>query len=357
MTPSTASTDTGGPVRKPSIRLVEYVVTMERVSLSNAAFEGDNNVFVFDDGPETVLIDTGDGTETTRRQLAAALADLGVAFADVDRIFLTHWHGDHSGLAGQIQAESGADVYVHSADAPLVEGDADAWEALRSLRESYFVDWGMPAEKRRVLREWLDEHVTESDAPHVRTFEDGEVLSFNEHELTVAHRPGHAAGLCVFECRLDGRRDVFCGDAVLPVYTPNIGGADVRVDRPLVKYLRSLQQIVDADYDRAWPGHRSPIDAPAERATEIIHHHEERAWRVLDTLDRHGPADAWTVSDELFGDLEGIHILHGPGEAYAHLEHLERAGALVCEDGTYRSTDETAAALAETDDERWPIEY
>ena len=330
---------------------------MERISLSNAAFEGNNNVFVFDDGPETVLVDTGDGTEATRRQLGAALGDLGIAFADVDRIFLTHGHGDHAGLAGQIQAASGAEVYVHPADAPLVEGRAEAWDDLRALREAAFDDWGMPVEKRQALRAWLDAHAIESDAPEVETFEDGETFAFNGHELTVAHRPGHAAGLCVFECRLDGRRDVFCGDAILPVYTPNVGGADVRVERPLATYLRSLRRIIEADYDRAWPGHRSPIDEPAARAAEIVAHHEERARRVLEAVAKRGPADAWTVSDELFGDLEGIHILHGPGEADAHLDHLARAGELTRTAGRYRLTDETAARLSETDGTRWPIEY
>ncbi|MFA9517903.1 MBL fold metallo-hydrolase [Halopenitus sp. H-Gu1] len=330
---------------------------MERISLSNAAFEGNNNVFVFDDGPETVLIDTGDSTPTTKQQLEAGLEERDIEFADVDVIFLTHWHGDHSGLAGEIQAQSGAKVYAHSADAPLIRGDSDAWSSLRSLQESRFEEWGMPPEKQESLREWLHEHENERESPHVRTFEDGETFSFNGRELTVAHRPGHAAGLCVFEREVAGRNDVFCGDAMLPVYTPNVGGADVRVSQPLIKYLRSLQRMIDADYDRAWPGHRSVIERPAQRATEIITHHEERAWRVLNALSKRGPSDAWTVSDELFGDLDGIHILHGPGEASAHLEQLHDSGEVIATDGTYRLTAETETALRERDDDRWPIQY
>jgi hypothetical protein len=34
------------------------------------------------------------------------------------------------------------------------------------------------------------------------------------------------------------------------------------------------------------------------------------------------------VSAALFGDLDEIHILHGPGEAYAHLAHLAAAGVV-----------------------------
>ncbi|WP_339102249.1 MBL fold metallo-hydrolase [Haloterrigena salinisoli] len=330
---------------------------MDRISLSNSAFEGDNNAYLFADGTETVLIDTGDGTATTREQLEDALAERGLAFADVDRIFLTHWHGDHTGLAGAIQAESGAEVYVHEADAPLVEGDEDAWAAMYDRQEEYFERWGMPEEKRAVLRERMADAETGAASPTVETFAGGETFPVPGGELEVVHASGHAAGLCMFETTLEGRREVVSGDALLPVYTPNVGGADVRVDRPLERYLRALQGIVDADYDRAWPGHRDPIDDPAGRAQYIIDHHAERAWRVLDALDRKGPCDTWTVSADLFGDLEGIHVLHGPGESYAHLEHLERAGTVVREDAEYRLADGVAEVLAAKDEQRWHLEY
>ncbi|MXV61371.1 MBL fold metallo-hydrolase [Natronorubrum sp. JWXQ-INN-674] len=330
---------------------------MERLSLSNSAFEGDNNAYLFADGSETVLIDTGDWLDTTREQLEAAFAERDLSLADVDRIFLTHWHGDHVGLADAIQAESGAEVYAHSADAPLVEGDEDAWEAMYDRQQQYFEQWGMPEAKRDVLVERMAGEVTSSESPTVTPFEDGDRFSFNGHELEVVHTSGHAAGLSMFETTLDGQREVFSGDVLLPVYTPNVGGADVRVDHPLEKYLRALQGIVDADYDRAWPGHRDPIDDPAGRAQYIIDHHEERSWRVLDALDRKGPCDTWTVSDDLFGELEDIHILHGPGESYAHLEHLERAGTVVREGSDYRLAEGVSDELEARDEQRWALEY
>lgn len=332
---------------------------MDRISLSNSAFEGDNNAYLFADGRETVLIDTGDWMETTREQLEAAFAERDLAFADVDRIFLTHWHGDHTGLAGDIQAESGAEVYAHEADAPLIEGDEDAWEAMHDLQKRYFDEWGMPEEKQEVLLERMASAGGTNASPTVTAFEDGDRFSLEgyDHDLEVVHTSGHAAGLSMFETTFDGRREVVSGDALLPVYTPNVGGADVRVDRPLEKYLRALQGIVDADYARAWPGHRDPIDDPAGRAQYIIDHHEERSFRVLDALDRKGPCDAWTVSADLFGELESIHILHGPGESYAHLEHLERAGTVVREEDEYRLADGVAEVLAAKEEERWELEY
>lgn len=328
---------------------------MHQISLSNSAFEGDNNAYVFADGPETVLVDTGDQMTSTREQLEAELAELGVELSDVDRILLTHWHGDHTGLAGEIQAESGASVHVHAADAPLVSGDEDAWEAMWQTQRELFASWGMPEAKQEALFDRMSYSDLSGTDPDVTPFEDGERFFVNGQELRVVHASGHAAGLCLFEFDQADRTEVFSGDALLPKYTPNVGGADVRVDRPLEKYIRALQAIAAADYDRAWPGHRDPIDDPTARAEEIIHHHEERAWRVLDVLRQQGPCDPWTVSAALFGELHDIHVLHGPGEAYAHLEHLEHAGVVERVGTEYRVRDATRDELDALDEQRWDL--
>lgn len=336
---------------------------MERLSLSTVEFEGDNNAYLFDDGPETVLVDTGYGSEETHSQLARKLGTHGVACADIDRVFLTHWHADHAGLAGEIQRASGAEVFVHSRDAPLVADSDRAWADLRELQTASFRKWGIPKPKQRELSDHMSGGRTDTESPTVTEFEDEEEFRVNGQTLRVKHAPGHAAGLCLFERERDGLRDVLSGDALLPVYTPNVGGADLRVDHPLSNYLRTLQDVVEASYDRAWPGHRAPISDPAERAREIIEHHEKRAWRVLDALRRRGPCDVWTVSDDLFGELTGIHIVHGPGEAYAHLEHLERHGAVTRTEGMYdivadvENAIDVADSMDRTPEKRWSLEF
>ena len=337
-----------------SNRRLGYPSGMERIALSNTAFEGDNNAYLFD-GPKTVLVDTGDWMDTTREQLRDALAPRDLSFADIDRVLLTHWHHDHTGLAGEIQAGGGATVYVHEADAPLVAGDDDVWRAFRERQDRYFDAWAIPEERQAVLRDIFDSLADAEPRPTVTTFTDGATFAAGDGEMRAVHTSGHADGLCLFEIR--NGSEVLSGDALLPVYTPNVGGADVRVDRPLEKYLRALATIVEAGYEKAWPGHRDPIDNPAGRAKTIIHHHERRAWRVLDALRRLGPTDVWTVSGGLFGDLDSIHNLHGPGECYAHLEHLEREGLVVEEDDQWRLADGVAERVERREEETWPLDY
>ena len=313
---------------------------MDRITLGNEEFEGRNNAYVLADGDDLALVDTGIATPDVRSQLREGLAEYGYDFADVDDIVLTHYHVDHAGLAGEIQAESDATVYVHEADAPLVAGDETAVDAVERRQHEYLEEWGVPDNAREELLGFLEAsaHI-EGDPADVTPIEDGTVLEVGGRRLETVHAPGHTAGLCCFE--IDGGSEALAGDALLPVYTPNVGGADVRVDRPLQTYLETRERIEDGGYDRVWPGHRDPIEEPADRAREIIDHHHERTEKVLAVLREHGPCDAWTVSAHLFGDLAGIHILHGPGEAYAHLDHLRHEGVLARDDGEYRLLEST----------------
>nr|WP_272931405.1 MBL fold metallo-hydrolase [Halobacterium noricense] len=300
--------------------------------MSNAAFEGQNSVYLLGDGDAsapTTLVDTGVATPDVEAELRAALDARGVSFADVDRVLLTHWHNDHAGLAGAIQAESDATVVIHEADADLVAQRGTAREDLYDAQEAALYDWGLPDDEREGLLAFNDEHSDLRGEPaDVTEITDGDTVSLGPFEAEVVHLPGHAAGLVAYVVERDGRREAFVGDAILPKYTPNVGGADIRVDRPLAQYLDSLLRIEALDLDRAWPGHRGPIIAPSERARDITSHHEERTARVERAVADLAPATPWAVSAQLFGSLSGIHVLHGPGEAYAHLDHLVHEGRL-----------------------------
>ncbi|WP_254862929.1 MBL fold metallo-hydrolase [Halovivax gelatinilyticus] len=314
-------------------------MNVHSIELGNHEFEGENNAYLLESGDETALIDTGIHRPDIDAQLRDGLADLGRSVSDLDDILLTHHHMDHSGLAGALAAESGASVYVHEIDAPLVRRDEDAIEAYDSLQERRFEEWEMPEPKRRELREFFAQNPPVDPPETVTEVTSGDVINVGQIQLTVRHAPGHTAGHCLYEFDRDDTLEAFVGDVVLPVYTPNVGGADLRLDGALARYLESLSAIVDSGYGRLWPGHRNVIDAPAERATTIIEHHRDRTENVLAVLDDESPMSAWDVSADLFGSLEGIHILHGPGEAYSHLEHLVHHDVVDRTDGRYRLAD------------------
>ncbi|WP_255198859.1 MBL fold metallo-hydrolase [Halorarius litoreus] len=317
---------------------------MKQVQLGNQAFEGQNNCYVLGTEPDAslTLVDTGISDAATRDQLESELSAHGIAFEDVERILLTHWHPDHTGLAGEIQAASGCSVHAHAADAGLIEQRPEDLEAMNDRMQRRIAEWGMPTAKQEELLAIVLADEGEGEPSEVTPFEAGDRFDVGSVELEAVHLPGHTEGLSGFA--FDGRRgeELFSGDALLPYYTPNVGGADTRVERALAKYLDTLEGIVDRGYERAWPGHRGAIVDPTGRAADIVDHHRERTERVVNVLADHGPADPWTVSAHLFGDLHSIHVLHGPGEAHAHLDHLLEAGVVARSGTEYELVDADA---------------
>jgi glyoxylase-like metal-dependent hydrolase (beta-lactamase superfamily II) len=324
---------------------------VHRIELGNAAFEGQNVAYLLGaESGATTLIDTGANRPAVREDLVAGLAAAGVAPADLDRILLTHHHADHSGLAAWLQAESGATVHVGRGDADRAAADPATTPQLEPHHERLFEEWGMPAGALERLRTFVTDHDVRGGPVDVTPVDAGDELDAGETTLTTVPLPGHTAGLTGFAGDVDGERALFAGDALLPEYTPNVGGADVTVRRPLATYCETLVAVAEGEYDVAYPGHRDPVADPRARALTILDHHRERTANVVDALAA-GPADAWTVSSRLFGDLANIHVLHGPGEAWAHLEHLRDAD-IVEREAPRASERETAQAV-----EREGIEY
>ena len=310
---------------------------MHPIPLTHTLFEGNNTVYLFGEsgeGPLT-LVDSGTDTPQIRDQLEAGIAEAGYEVEDIDQVLLTHFHSDHAGLAHWIQSRSDAWVRAHPIDADLIAPNEETSRRFRAQYHSCFDAWGMPPEKQAEISDILRRDVdSSSHSLAIDSVEDGDVVRAGSRTLTVHHLPGHTAGHVCYED--SDERVLWSGDVLLPKYTPNVGGADVRLDAPLTNYLETLERVVGLSPLTAWPGHRNRIDDPVERARVILAHHRERTKNVIDVLRIDGPSTPWEVSAALFGDLHDIHVLHGPGEASAHLRHLESGDIVTAEDGRYR---------------------
>jgi glyoxylase-like metal-dependent hydrolase (beta-lactamase superfamily II) len=79
------------------------------------------------DGRTIVAIGLGahvfEQSPSSQRRLETKLSGYGVSLADIDQVFLTHWHPDHSGLASHIQSTAGARGRIHELDAPLMQDE------------------------------------------------------------------------------------------------------------------------------------------------------------------------------------------------------------------------------------------
>jgi glyoxylase-like metal-dependent hydrolase (beta-lactamase superfamily II) len=126
----------------------------------------------------------------------------------------------------------------------------------------------MPDDDRERLIAHLDgSRDMYGDPTDVEPFEGGATFDAGDVELTALHTPGYTAGLT---CFVTGDGTVLSIDALFSVYTPNVGGADVRLEIPLDRFFGSPRTIADRGFERAWPGHREPIVDPTERARALL---------------------------------------------------------------------------------------
>lgn len=131
-------------------------------------------VYAIKDQDGLTLIDTG--MPNIHQKVIKQLEKAGYTPSDVKRIFITHAHFDHLGSLPELQSITGAEVYAHPLDKPVIQGEEFVVRRPKGLR---FPETKVPP------------------TPVHHTFEDGDILPVLGG-LHVIHTPGHSPGHVVF---------------------------------------------------------------------------------------------------------------------------------------------------------------
>ena len=167
----------------------------------------------------------------------AVLAMIARHRVTIEAILLTHHHHDHAGEAAALARATGAEVYAHRDEIPLLGG-----------REGAMVDSGAGAG---------------AGAGAAHPLDDGATLAAGSLGVRLLHIPGHTAGQAAW---LVEDEVVFTGDTLFrgsvgsTVASGHTTFADLR--RSLVDRLLALPDGV-----RVMPGHAEPTTIGAERAS------------------------------------------------------------------------------------------
>jgi glyoxylase-like metal-dependent hydrolase (beta-lactamase superfamily II) len=165
-----------------------------------------------------VVVDPGDEAE----RILAQVQQRGLA---ITAIINTHGHFDHVGANRQLTQATGAPLYIHQADAPMLERVAKTAAM-----------YGLPGEN--------------SPQPDC-LLEDGMLIEFGTHRLQVIHTPGHTQGGCCLY--LEAESTLIAGDTL---FADGVG----RTDLPGGSHQQLVESIKNRlftlpDQVQVYPGH------------------------------------------------------------------------------------------------------
>lgn len=218
----------------------------------------------------------------------------------IRRIVVTHTHKDHSPLAEQLAARTGAELI-----GALME-DPDGFQ------DPTF-------------------HPARSLGP-------GELLKTEEFTLRAVYTPGHVGNHYCFLLEEDGL--LFSGDHIME-------GSTVVIIPPsgdMKDYLDSLALLKTLPIKAIAPGHGNLIEEPMALIDALIRHRHFREQKVVTGMKKIGEASLLDMLPVVYDDVDKAVLIYARYSLWAHLCKLER-------DGVARKT----ATADEFDQERWTL--
>ncbi|HEV8536186.1 MAG TPA: MBL fold metallo-hydrolase [Candidatus Limnocylindria bacterium] len=297
---------------------------MRRIALPLPLALRSINAYLIEGSSGYALVDAGMHTREAEAALRAALAEAGVAIEDVRRVFVTHLHPDHIGMAGTLE-RAGAEVVMHG---PELANASRMWSRDHAMVDEtyrWFERHGMPRDvDEDMRRSWLEIGRAVDEVERVTPAADGDELDLGGRRARLKWTPGHTDYHAVL---VDGaERVLFAGDHVLPRITSNVGLYPFSRDDPLGDFLDALRAVRPLPVTRVLPAHGDPFDDLPGRVDQILAHHEQRLQATLDALGD-SERNAYAVCRLLFPVLRSAHEERfALAETLAHLRYLERRG-------------------------------
>ena len=194
------------------------------------------NAYLVDAGDGLAIVDTG--TVGALRPILAGIREAGRVAADVRHITLSHAHFDHAGTVARLATVTGAQVWVHEADARAIRSGRTAPLPTFEPRLIAAVMRRLPSPG---FRPW----------PAVEAFVDGASIA---GELQAIHNPGHTPGHTAYLWPKHGGV-LFTGDTLTNFGRVRLGLFNG--DWPMTKV--AARQLAALDFDTVVFGHGPPI--------------------------------------------------------------------------------------------------
>lgn len=309
-----------------------YTIT---IPLPNNPLKATNSYFIQGKG-KNLLIDTGFNQAECREAIDEAMREIGFSMENTD-IFVTHVHGDHSGLIGYL-AKPDTKVYCGDYCAQVFAdrgGGIGSNYISEQIIQSGLLKMGMVND----VRIHPGVKYASGKFPTATVVRDGDLLEVGDFTFRCIETTGHAPDhICLYEPKL---KILFSGDHILGKITPNntIWNAPWTVDYDYLEaYLKNLDKIASMQINLTLPGHREILTDCYARIDELKTHHQTRLDNILEIFEKEKMNGAevasqmkWSLTIKSWDEFPPSQKFFATGEALSHLTHLVCKGILAKE--------------------------
>ena len=182
----------------------------------------DAAIYLIRFGEKAALIDAGCGSD--HDSLVDNISEVLPPGTEIEYLFLTHCHYDHSGGADKVRNQYGCKIVAHELDAEYLEnGDSQVTAA-----------------------NWYGARMNPLKIDH-KIKDRKQIFQVGSGELTAYHCPGHSPGSVVYLAQLDTNRVLFGQDVHGPLDVSFLSNRD--------DYKRSLKFMIELKADILCEGH------------------------------------------------------------------------------------------------------
>ncbi len=182
----------------------------------------DAAIYLIRFGEKAALIDAGCGSD--HDSLVTNISEVLPPGTEIEYLFLTHCHYDHTGGAAAVKDQYGCRIVAHELDAAYLEdGDSTVTAAT-----------------------WYGSRMNPLKIDH-KIKNAKEIFQVGSGELTAYHCPGHSPGSVVYLAELDSERILFGQDVHGPLDASFLSNRD--------DYKRSLKFMIELKADILCEGH------------------------------------------------------------------------------------------------------